>query len=393
MMWPYAVGLVISIGLQQAFAYAVGAEWAKPARLRQMALKYTLLVGLPAMFVYVLLCPYIFQRQFPNNVRVAQSFALFIPLSLYVSLILPIYQGSGDFKTFNISRLLRVIAWTLWVVVLTIWARLTVFNLLVAQLVNLVILAAFLTSRRGHLKRQTTGEGTTKTASILKYGFGIYLSAIAYTVNQSLDQLFLSLWVKSADLGQYATAVSLSGLVLIMPSAVGPIVFSKLAREDGQKSQQRRHMRLALLFAIALMIPLAFGLALLGPRLTQLLYGVEFVKAGQLLRVLAPAAIFLGIAISVSEILRGVGKPMYATYAALIGGVVTIAGLAWALPRYGIWGAAWVSFAAYGFMMLVEILLLWRWSGDNIDIPREEPSVSSQVNVVRPILSNEPLGT
>lgn len=391
MMWPYMVGLVISIGLQQAFAYAVGAGWAKPVRLRQMALKYTVLVGLPAMCVYFLLCPFIFRQQFPNEIRIAQSFAVFIPLSLYVSLILPIYQGSGDFKTFNSSRLLRVVTWTLSVVVLTVSLRLTVLNLLLSQLLNLVILTVFLTVRRDHLKEQ--GEGTTGTATILKYGFGIYLSAIAYTVNQSLDQLFLSLWVRSADLGQYATAASLSALVLIMPNAVGPIVFSKLAREGGQKSQQRRHVRLALLYSIVLMIPIAFGLALLGPWITQILYGSEFVKAGQLLRVLAPAAIFLGIGVSLSEILRGAGKPMYATYAALSGGVLTIAGLAWALPRYGVWGAAWVSLIAYGAMMFVEIVLLWKWSGSNVDRPQAESSLSSQSHIATPILPNEALGS
>lgn len=393
MMWPYVVGLVISVGLQQAFGYAVGAGWATPGRLSRLALKYTILVGLPAMFIYVLLCPFIFQQQFASEVRTAQSFAPFIPISLYTSLILPIYQGNGDFDTFNISRLMRVIVWMVAVVLLTAMLRMSVLNLLLAQLVNLAILAVFLSSRRGHLKEQAKAEANVTNSRIFKYGFVIYLSGLAYTVNQSLDQLFLSLWVTSADLGQYATAASLSALVLVMPSAVGPIVFSKLARDVGEKAQQRRHIRHALLFSTALMVPIALGLALLGPWITQLLYGAEFVKAGQLLRVLAPAAIFLGIGISLSEILRGAGHPMYATYAAVIGGVLTIAGLALFLPRYGVWGAAWVSFTAYSVMMLVEIALLWRWSGNSNEISGVNSSAVAQSNLATPILSNESLGS
>lgn len=369
MMWPNVVGLLISVGLQPAFAYAAGVGWASPDRLRRLALKYTIAVGLPSMMVYLFLCPLIFHRQFPTGINVAAAFAPFIPLSLYASLILPIHQGTGDFRTFNISRLLRAGTWTLCVVALTAVVRLTVLNLLLGQLIILVLLGMFLTSQRRQVRQAEKSPEKTPTSGIFRYGFAIYISSIAYTVNQSLDQLFLSIWVIPSDLGQYAAAFSLSGLVLIMPNAVGPIVFSKLARQDDRKSQ-RQDMRLALAVSLSLMVPVAFGLMFFGPWITQLLYGAQFGKAGQLLRVLAPACVFLGTCISLSEVLRGTGKPMYATYGTLAGGIVTVGGLAWALPRFGVWGAAWVSLFAYGVMMTVQAFLFWRWRAGGANVPQ-----------------------
>jgi O-antigen/teichoic acid export membrane protein len=360
MNWPHVVTLFISVGLQPAFAYAAGAGWMSPERLRRLAFRYTIAVALPSMIVYLFLCPLIFHKQFPNGIYVAAAFAPFIPLGLYTSLIAPIHQGVGDFRTFNINRLFRAATWTIWAVALTAIARLTVLNLLIGQLMILALLGVFLTSRRHQFERAGTLTEKASTSGIFKYGFAIYISYIAYTVNQSLDQLLLSIWVVPSDLGQYVAAASLSGLLLIMPNAVGPIVFSKLARQDDRKSQ-RQDMRLALRLSIALMLPATLGLFLLAPWITRLLYGAQFAQAGQLLRVLAPAAAFLGIGVSLSEVLRGAGKPIYATYGSLAGAVVTIGGLAWALPRFGIWGAAWVSFVAYGVMMGVQAALLWKW--------------------------------
>jgi hypothetical protein len=45
--------------------------------------------------------------------------------------------------------------------------------------------------------------------------------------------------------------------------------------------------------------------------------------------------------------------------------VLTVGGLVWALPRYGIWGAAWVSLVAYAVLAAIQFHFLRKWkSGD-----------------------------
>lgn len=375
-MWPTTAGTVISLGLQHAFAYAVGVGWATPRRLQTMALTLTGLVGLPTMIVFWYLCPWIFHTQFGDQIWIPRVFALFIPLSLYSGLLLPIYQGAGDFTRWNIARLFRSGAWTVGVVLLGITAVLTVTKLLLVQLLILLMLGGFLFSQLNRLKTRADVKENAPLNRILKYGLAIYVSGLAYTVNQQLDQLLLSLWVVPSDLGQYAAAATLSGVLLIVPAMVGPIVFSKVARATTDCQGQLQHIRMAIAFALTLLLPLGLIMMALAPWLTHLLYGPEFILAGAILRVLAPAAIFLGAGIALSDVLRGAGKPMYATYGALTGALITVIGLALALPKFGVWGAAWVSLSAYAAMMIVQVVLLGIWLRNHSTPAQDSSSVA-----------------
>jgi O-antigen/teichoic acid export membrane protein len=179
-------------------------------------------------------------------------------------------------------------------------------------------------------------------------------------VNQQLDQLLLSLWVTPSELGQYAAAVTLAGAILVIPSAVGAIGFSKVARANDDPSEQRRHVKIAFACSAALLLPAGVLVAILAPWITRILYGEAYGHTAELLRILAPAAVSLGMGMILADVLRGMGKPMYVTYGAIAGAVITIAGLALTLQRFGTRGAAWVSFTAYTVMMLIQCCFLWK---------------------------------
>jgi O-antigen/teichoic acid export membrane protein len=363
MLWPAVIGMLISLGLHHAFVYAVGVGWATPERLQRLAFRFTLFVAVPAMFIYWVVSQWILGDQFPNQRWVRVICALYIPLTIYAGFLFPIYQGSGDFTRWNMARVFRSGAWTLAVIGLAVSASLTVLSLMVVQIAILIILGAYLYSKLGRLERRNEGEGTAPLKLIIKYGFATYLSGLAFTVNQQLDQLLLSLWVLPSDLGQYVAAVTLSGILLVIPVAVGSIGFSKISRASNDPAEQRRHVRFAFAWSTLLLLPAGLSITIVAPWLTTILYGPEYVQTAQLLRILAPAAVFLGIGMMLADILRGMGKPMYATYGAIAGAAITIVGLGLTLQRFGAWGAAWVSFTAYTTMMLIQCYFLWRCMG------------------------------
>lgn len=360
MLWPGVIAILTSLGLQHAFVYAVGVGWAKPDRLQRLAVKFSLVVAVPAMVIYWWVCPWILGKQFPNETWIPGIFALYIPLAVYTGFLLPIYQGSGDFTRWNIARVFRSGGWTLAVVLFALLAWLTVLNLLIVQLLILVALCVYLYSRLGYLEGRSNGEGTEPLSLIFKYAFAIHLSGLAYTVNQQLDQLLLSIWVTPSELGQYAAAVTLAGAILLIPTAIGTIGTSKIARASNDPSEQRRHIRIAFAWSAALLVPAGLLVAILAPWVTRILYGEAYGYAAQLLRVLAPAAVCLGMGMILADVLKGMGKPMYATYGAIAGAAITIVGLALTLRRFGAWGAAWVSFTAYTAMMIIQCYFLWK---------------------------------
>jgi ABC-type Fe3+ transport system permease subunit len=120
------------------------------------------------MFTYWLVCPSILGRDFPDQSWVPRIFALYIPLSVYLGFLLPIYQGSGDFTRWNVARVFRSGAWTVAVAGLALVAWLTVLNLLIVQILILGVLCAYLYSRLGYLKGRNKGEGTESLRRILK---------------------------------------------------------------------------------------------------------------------------------------------------------------------------------------------------------------------------------
>lgn len=364
MVWPSLVTLLASMELNHAFVYSVGAGWASPERLKRFGFRYALAAGIPAMVAYWFFCPFLLKKQFSEASWVPGVFALSIPLSLLIGLLLAIYQGGGRYRVWNAGRLFRGGAWTIAVVVMWHFAGLTVLGLLIVQLVILAILGVGLYASVRTVPSHVKDGAEVATGAIFRYGRAVYLSSIAYMINQQLDQLLLTFWVDSSDLGQYATAVAISGVLLLVSSAISPILFSEMARSSGNPLLQKEHQSQALYLAAAILLPLGAVVALAGPSLVTAIYGSVFEEAGRLLRVMAPASMLLGFGNVLSYVLRGAGRPMDATYGLGVGVTLTAAGLAVALPRYGIWGAAWVSLVAYGSMAGVQFLLLRRLRGD-----------------------------
>lgn len=379
MLWPGIISILVTLGLQHAFAYSVGVGWGNPKQLHRLAWQFSVAVGIPTMIAYWVLCPWILGHQFPENILVPRVFSLYIPTAIYAGFLLPIYQGVGDFQRWNIARVFRSGAWTFSVALLAMFSVLSVLNLLFVQIAILCIISIYLFSRLGVVNSEASNKSALAVRPLFRYAFAIYASGLAYTINQQLDQLLLSLWVTPSDLGQYAAAVTLSSMVLIIPAAVGAIGFSKISRAVANPGEQQMHIKVTLAWGAMLLIPVGLAITVLAPWLTSFLFGSSYAHAGELLRVLAPAATVLGLGMLLADVLRGTGKPIYATWGAVLGAVITVCGLALTLRRYGTWAAAWVSFVAYASMTSLQLVFLW-WSLSKKSLVSSELSISPKLN-------------
>jgi O-antigen/teichoic acid export membrane protein len=351
LLWPTLAGALATLGLPHAITYAAGARWASAQRLARFGMLFSLWVGLPMAVAYFAVAPLLLKEAFPVLPGSLRLFACFIPLSLWAGLWMALYQGKGDFATWNIAKLIRSAGYTLWIGAALLFGIASVPIVLWSQVVLVVLTLTLLVIRLPRLHADDAGDVLPK-AKLFRYGMAIYASGIFYMLNQQLDQLLLSLWVPAQDLGQYASAASLSGILLLVPSTMGPVAFSRLARSGADGG--RRHALKAIALCGAFLFPATLLITLVAPWLVRLVYGAAFAPAGQVLRVLAPAAALLGLGNLFSDVLRGSGKPLVPTFAMAAGLLVTIPGLIIALPRWGIWGAAWISLIAYGLVLAVQ---------------------------------------
>ena len=115
LMWPTTVAALSTLGLPHAFAYAAGARWTSAGRLARFGTVFALVVGLPMALAYFLAAPYLLRVAFPESALSVRLFGCFIPLTLWAGLWMAIYQGTGDFVTWNMAKVLRSAGYTAWI--------------------------------------------------------------------------------------------------------------------------------------------------------------------------------------------------------------------------------------------------------------------------------------
>jgi O-antigen/teichoic acid export membrane protein len=157
-----------------------------------------------------------------------------------------------------------------------------------------------------------------------------------------------------AALGYYVTAVGLAEKLNLPPSAVGTVLFPRIAaatREDA-----RRVTPVACRHTLSLTLLLCVGLALVAWPLIYVLFGTAFLPAVPLLWLLLPGILSLSVGRLLSADLNGRGLPGSVARVNVAMALVNVALNLWWIP---IWGAAG-SAAATSISYSAAVILLGR---------------------------------
>ncbi len=182
----------------------------------------------------------------------------------------------------------------------------------------------------------------------------ITFATIALThVVQRVDVLLVNGYEGAHDAGLYAVAVQFADLLLVVPAALGLVVFRRGASTPrGAWPDFLRVVRWAAVCgAIA-----AVALIALAGSLLPFLVGDDYADAADAARILAPGAAVLGVQSVVSHYVASRGRPAAVLVAWTAGAALTILGNLWAIPRYGIEGAAAVSSASYVLVLGLHVV-------------------------------------
>jgi O-antigen/teichoic acid export membrane protein len=190
---------------------------------------------------------------------------------------------------------------------------------------------------------------------LLRYGV-TQLSAVApATVNARLDQLVLSQVVPPADLGRYAVAVSITLVPVPLVSAIGNVVFPRLAARQVVSAESHRLQRAAILTSAGLATVILLPIAATAYWVVPFVFGPDYRGAVPLLWLLVPGGILLACGQVAGDLLRGLGRPGLVAAAQGLAAVFTVILLIALLPVAGVAAAAIASTAAYGVALAVMI--------------------------------------
>jgi len=188
----------------------------------------------------------------------------------------------------------------------------------------------------------------------LAYGLRNYASALLWVVLLQSDLVLCNAFLGSRLTGIYSVAVSLSLPLTLLASVVGALVFQRVSSEESRPRRvfnTNRVMRVLLVVGAAC----ALLLSLLAHWIVPLVYGAQFRSASAALILLLPGVFFLALETVLMNFFAGEGSPRIVYLAPLVGLALNFVANLFAIPRWGINGAAITSSAAYVLVFLFAL--------------------------------------
>lgn len=356
--WFTVVWIVGGMGQPAALCYYVARD---PLRAREYVATsraMMLVTGTVALVVGVLLAP-VLAHGSPSvtaayRIAFGSSIVAFVGASFTSSL-----QGK-DLRRWNTVSVTQPVFSLIAIVILWRLRRLTLDVTLIVTAVAMILqlVCAYLSCRRADL-----APGRARAVLVrplVLYGAAQIAALAPATLNVDLDQLVLSQTVSAADLGQYAIAVSLSMLPVLLVAAIGYVAFPRLAAQHEVTEATRRLQRLSVLATVGLAAAMLMPLAVVSYWLVPLVFGPAYRGAVVLLWILTPGSVFLAGGQVTGNLLRGRHHPRIVAWAQLVGLIFTVILLLALLPLIGVYGAAIASTVSYGITFAVMLRRLSR---------------------------------
>lgn len=178
--------------------------------------------------------------------------------------------------------------------------------------------------------------------SVLKFGWLPMLSLLLVTVNYSVDIFFLEGMGTPVELGYYSFAAGIINYVWMLPDAFKEVLFSKSA-----KKLDRKNISLSVQISLLSIVCCLIGFVVLGKFLIKVVYGAEFLPSYSVIIVLIFGAFPMSIFKLLGIVLVSQGKRVMHFVALLISASINIVANIYAVPRWGMYGAAMASVLSY----------------------------------------------
>ena len=345
-LWPTALATIAVLGLPKALVYFYARPGSSGSVFAMTSVVLSSLAALVMITAGWFLLPVVLAAQSEEVIRGAR---LVLIVLLNAALFLPYhaFQGRGEFRRWNLFRLIPPVIWLTILVVFTFAGKKDPLSLALTFAISMLV---FSVASLFWIVRVKLGPpyrpNRRHAAGLLRYGFPNLLAEAPNTINLRLDQLLIAALVDSRLLGLYVVAVSWSGILKPIASALGSPLFPQIAGEGDVGRQLdlfARGIRLAILLvagsSILLLVVTPFGL--------PLLFGSAFSEATTAAIILVLATGVLSVGEVAQEGVRGLGQPSAVGWAQLVGATATVVSLVILLPRLEIVGAAVASLLGY----------------------------------------------
>jgi len=295
------------------------------------------------------------------------SFALILaaltitPFSMITQTFSSILQAKGRIDEFNIVQLAQagsmVICIAVALLVLKSGVTGTVWAYVAANLLT-CLTAVYFVSR---IAPRPWNINTLLIRRLVIDGMKLHLGVIASFIFLKIDMLMLSYYRRPESVGYYAIAVAMADLIMLAPTALQHVFFSKFSSMINDKMDMAKKTILVYKHAILLSLVFACLLALFARPIVLLIYGADFFPSIKLFLILLPGVWFFWQNNILVYYMVGNKRFLLISLMATFGSLINVVLNCMFIPRQGAIGAAVASLITY-FILGVVYFFFFLWA-------------------------------
>jgi O-antigen/teichoic acid export membrane protein len=219
----------------------------------------------------------------------------------------------------------------------------TLVALAVARLAVMAVFGALTLRASGidlSVDRRELGES-------LRVGVQGWLQTLLGKLHERADVMIMAaLRVDPVQIAVYAVAVSVVDRLRVVPDSISVALLPQLATSaPAEAGPYTARVTRHVFFWVVLG---SVVLALVAPALMPLIFGAPYAASVAPLLVMLPATVMLLLRTIPSNYFNATGNPGFIVRVQAVSLAVNVAANLWAIPRYGVIGAAWASVLSYG---------------------------------------------
>jgi O-antigen/teichoic acid export membrane protein len=225
------------------------------------------------------------------------------------------------------------------------------FVVLQAATVLLTAFALFWLYRRSRQATSRLSFSGALARRMFRDGWPLFIWSISITLYMKIDQVMLTAMSGARENGIYAVAVTLSEVWYFLPMAVGSSVFPLIvkAHDNLERSEFEARMQAFYDGMVALGYAIAVPTMLVAGPVVRLLYGAAYARSGGVLAVHAASFVFVCVGIARSRFLLPANLTRFTMVTGVCAAALNVLLNLLLIPRFGAYGAAWSTLAAYAF--------------------------------------------
>jgi len=364
---PEILVTFLNLGVAPATVYFISRKKILPNKTISDNLTLALWISVGSILVGTIIILFARNFIFPDvPIFILMLSLIVIPLSLIIGYLNAIFQGLQDFRSFNLISMTTQLVMLVLVVIFVWVIPMSTTGAMIAYLISnasgVLLLLVLLIRKIGSPGKWNLRLNILHIRQIMDYSIKSHISNAITYLNYRVDNLILNRIAGPSPVGLYSISVGLSERLWIPSTAIGSVIFSRIASLEDGDVRREEITPLTTRFVLWLSILLALVAAPILVLIIPILYSSEYIGSIQPLLLLIPGTIAFNVGRILSNDIAGRGKPEINMVISAIALIINIIANLLLIPHYSASGAALASTISYTVLVIIVIIAYCRLS-------------------------------